>query len=84
MKLLYLASLLANNKKNAIIKYGGIKMEKKINELSEEEFSFLIKGIVKETMEEISEDILALTSHNYIRSIEEARKDYKEGKVKEF
>ncbi len=59
-------------------------MTKKINELSEEEFSFLIKGIVKETMEEISEDILALTSREYIKSIEEARKDYKDGKVKEF
>ncbi len=59
-------------------------MTKKINELSEEEFSFLIKGIVKETMEEISEDIIALTSREYIKSIEEARKDYKDGKVKEF
>ena len=59
-------------------------MEKRISELSESELSVLIENIVKKTMEEISEDILALTSKNYIQSIEEARKDYKEGKVKEF
>jgi len=29
-----------------------------------------------------SEDILALSSDKYLRSIEEARSDYKEGKVK--
>ena len=59
-------------------------MEKRTSELSESELSVLIENIVKKTMEEISEDILALTSKNYIQSIEEARKDYKEGKVKEF
>ena len=59
-------------------------MEKRISELSEKEFSGLIKDIVRNSMEEISEDIIALTSKNYIQSIEEARKDYKEGKVKEF
>ncbi len=59
-------------------------MEKRISELSESELSVLIENIVKKTMEEISEDILALTSKNYIQSIEEARKNYKEGKVKEF
>ncbi len=59
-------------------------MEKRISDLTEKEFSFLIKEIVRETMEEVSEDILALTSRNYLKSIEEARKDYKEGKVKEF
>ena len=59
-------------------------MEKRISELSESELSVLIENIVKKTMEEISEDILALTSKHYIQSIEEARKDYKEGKVKEF
>ncbi len=59
-------------------------MEKRISELSESELSVLIENIVKKTMEEISEDILALTTKDYIQSMEEARKDYKEGKVKEF
>ncbi len=35
-------------------------------------------------MEDIVEDILALSSEEYIRSIEEARKDYKKGRTKQF
>jgi hypothetical protein len=33
-------------------------------------------------LEDLIEDIQALSSDEYLRSIEEARNDYKEGKVK--
>ena len=59
-------------------------MEKKIKELTENEFVFLVEEIVRKIMEDISEDFLALASKNYLDSIEEARRDYKEGKVKSF
>jgi len=36
-----------------------------------------LKDIIKKSMEELSEDIIALTSKEYIKSIEEARLDYK-------
>jgi len=35
-------------------------------------------------MEDLIEDILALSSDEYLRSIEEARKDYKEGRKRYF
>ena len=40
--------------------------------------------VVKETMEDLIEDILALSSDEYLHSINEARTDYKEGNVKSF
>ena len=35
-------------------------------------------------MEDIIEDLLAISNENYLNSIEEARKDYKNGKIKTF
>lgn len=60
------------------------KMEQSIKDLSVNEFKHLINDTVRKAFEEISEDILALSSKKYIQSIEKARKDYKEGKTKSF
>jgi hypothetical protein len=57
-------------------------METKVKDLTIGELRSLISDTVKEAMEDLIEDILALSSPRYLRSIEEARRDYKEGKVK--
>ena len=57
-------------------------METKVKDLTIGELRSLISDTVKETMEDLVEDILALSSPQYLRSIEEARRDYKKGKVK--
>lgn len=59
-------------------------MEKKIADLTVSEFQLLINQTVHKAFEEISEDILALSSPEYLESIEEARQDFKEGKIKTF
>jgi hypothetical protein len=58
--------------------------ETKVKELTVSEFKALVSTTVKKSVEEIMEDLAALSSRGYLRSIEEARKDYKKGKVKEF
>jgi hypothetical protein len=58
--------------------------ETKVKELTVSEFKALVSTTVKKSVEEIMEDLAALSSRDYLRSIEEARKDYKKGKVKEF
>lgn len=57
-------------------------METKVKDLTIGELRSLISDSVKEAMEDLIEDILALSSPQYLRSIKEARRDYKEGKVK--
>lgn len=57
-------------------------METKVKDLTIGELRSLISDTVKEAMEDLVEDMLALSSPGYLRSIEEARKNYKEGKVK--
>jgi hypothetical protein len=57
-------------------------METRIKDLTIGEFRSLISDTVKEAMEDLIEDILALSSDEYLRSVEEARNDYKEGKIK--
>ena len=57
-------------------------MNTKVKDLSVEELQSLISKTVKDTFEDLIEDITALSSKKYINSIEEARKDYKKGKVK--
>ncbi|MHA1649224.1 MAG: hypothetical protein ACTSYB_03440 [Candidatus Helarchaeota archaeon] len=57
-------------------------MEPKIKDLTVKEFRTLISETVKDIIEDVLEDFLALTSDQFIKSIEEARTDYKEGKVK--
>ena len=59
-----------------------MKVETKVKDLTVKELKTLIAEAVKESLDDLMEDILALSSENYLRSIEEARKDYKEGKVK--
>ncbi|MCL7411655.1 MAG: hypothetical protein P1P69_04410 [Methanosarcinaceae archaeon] len=57
-------------------------METKVKDLSVVEFQSLISDAFKDAMDDVIEDVLALTSNNHLKSIEEARSDYKEGKVK--
>ena len=57
-------------------------MESKIKDLTIEEFRLLLSNTLKEVMEDLNEDMLALSSQDYIDSIKESRKDYKEGKFK--
>ena len=57
-------------------------MATKIKDLTVEELKNLIKESVKESIENLIEDIEALSNEEYIKSIEEARKDYKNGRVK--
>lgn len=56
----------------------------KVKDLTIDEFKSLISATVKETMEDLVEDMLALSSAKYLESIKEARRDYKEGRVKPF
>jgi len=46
------------------------------------EISSDMNEVGKKKIKYLIEDILALSSDEYLRSIEEARTDYKEGKVK--
>ncbi|KYC54775.1 MAG: hypothetical protein APG08_01323 [Candidatus Methanofastidiosum methylothiophilum] len=57
-------------------------MDSKIKDLTIEEFRLLLSNTLKEVMEDLKEDMLALSSQDYIDSIKESRKDYKEGKFK--
>ncbi len=59
-------------------------IETKVKDLTVVELHSLISDTVKETMEDLIEDLLALSSDEYLHSINEARTDYKEGKVKSF
>ncbi len=55
-------------------------MEKKIKDLTVQELRDLVSSIVKETMEEFIEDMLVLSSKDYLLGIEEAKEDDK-GKI---
>ena len=57
-------------------------MEAKVKDLTVEELQSLISNTIKSTLEDLIEDMLALSSDEYLQSIVEARKDYKEGKIK--
>lgn len=56
----------------------------KVKDLTVEELKTIISDTVKDSMQDIVEDMLALSSEEYLRSIEEARDDYKEGRIKSF
>jgi hypothetical protein len=71
-------------KKDRLLYQSEVNMEKKIADLTVSEFQLLINQTVHKVFEEISEDILALSNPGYLESIEEARKDFKEGKTKTF
>lgn len=52
-----------------------------VKDLSVEELRTVIRDTVEQTIEEKLEDLHALSSEAYLRSIEEAREDYREGRV---
>ena len=56
-------------------------METKVNDLTVVDLH-LISDIFKNAMDDVIEDVLALTSNNHLKSIEGARNDYKDGNVK--
>ncbi len=57
-------------------------MATRVKDLTTKELQSLISRSVKETMEDLMEDMLALSSKKYKKSIAEARKEYKDGKTK--
>jgi hypothetical protein len=59
-------------------------MGTKVKDLTVEELKSLISNTIKESLEDLIEDIVALSSDEFLHSIEEARKDYKEGRIKYF
>lgn len=56
-------------------------MNTKISDLTIDELKNLISNIVHETMGDFLEDLKALSSKDYINSINEAREDYKAGDI---
>ncbi|MHB8232075.1 MAG: hypothetical protein ACYDDB_04155 [bacterium] len=57
---------------------------KRITELTVEELQVVISNTVNAAIKDSIEDIMALSSDNYIKSIKEAREDYKKGRTKSF
>jgi hypothetical protein len=56
----------------------------KVKELTVNELNKLISNSVREAIEDVLEDLLALNNPEFIASIKNARADYKEGRVKSF
>jgi len=54
----------------------------KLKDLTVDEFRALISNSVRGSMEDLLEDLTALSSKEYLTSIREAREDYKHGRVK--
>ncbi len=59
-----------------------LTIEVKVKDLTVGELKSLISDSIRESLEDLIEDTVALSSDEYLRSIEEARTDYKEGKIK--
>ena len=57
-------------------------METKVKDLTANQLRSLVSDTVRGTMEDLIEDLLALSSKEYLKSIEQARDDYIKGKVK--
>ncbi|MBN1762164.1 MAG: hypothetical protein JW878_03655 [Methanomicrobia archaeon] len=57
-------------------------METKVKDLTVTELQSLITDTIRGALEDVIEDIVALSSDEHLRSIAEARRDYKEGNVK--
>ncbi len=55
---------------------------KTLKDLTVEEFKILISDTIKENVEDLVEDVAALSNREYLKSIEEAREDYRQGRVK--
>ncbi len=56
----------------------------KLKDMEEEELKLLIKESVREAAEDLIEDLIALSSKDFLKSIEDARNDYKQGNIKHF
>jgi hypothetical protein len=56
-------------------------MSGNVADLSIAEFKKIISDCVRETIEDAIEDLVALSSPTYIESIEEARRDIREGRA---
>lgn len=56
-------------------------METKVSNLTVTELKVLISDVVEEKIEDAIEDIKSLLDNDFLKTIEEARKEYKEGKV---
>lgn len=56
----------------------------KLKDLTVEEFKILVSETIKESMEDLIEDLAALSSKEYLNSIKEAREDYRHGRVKKL
>ncbi len=56
-------------------------MSNMVKDLSVDELSTLIRDTVDRAIEDKLEDFQALSSKSFLRSIEEAREDYREGRV---
>ena len=54
-------------------------METKVEDLTVVEFQSLISDTMRATLKDLIEDVSALSSPEYLKSIEEARNDYREG-----
>jgi hypothetical protein len=59
-------------------------MKTKVKDLTVMELRDLISDTVRASMEDALGDMVAFSSEEYLHSIKEARKDYKEGRVKQF
>ncbi|VUT28168.1 MAG: hypothetical protein SYNGOMJ08_00730 [Candidatus Syntrophoarchaeum sp. GoM_oil] len=57
-------------------------METKVKDLTIEELRSLVSDTVREAMNDSIEDMLALSSDDYLKSIEAARNDYKMGRAR--
>lgn len=55
-----------------------------VKDLTIEELRTLISDTITDSMQDLIEDMMALSSEDYLHSVEEARNDYKEGRVKNF
>jgi len=58
--------------------------QRTIKDLSPDELKALIATTVREAIEDEMEDLLALKSTQYLESITEARKDFKEGRTQKM
>lgn len=56
-------------------------MTVKVKDMTAKELQQLITETVNDIIEDLMEDILGLSSEDYLRSIAEARKEYLEGKI---
>jgi len=56
-------------------------METKVNDQTVSQLKDIISEVVRERIDDVIEDLKSLVDNDYIESVKEARKEYKEGKV---